>query len=142
MTAKHFRLLLIASVLLTAAVLVLSFVLPLPDDFLRAEQNQALGVPLWKGILVLVILIAVLLTSAFAYYGLFCLRAWAPRLALWATALAFLSYLPVLDYCLPQFGVTLLLELLGTCVGGAVLAISFSPAYKTRFQTCPPPGSQ
>ncbi|MDR2787519.1 MAG: hypothetical protein LBD06_04005 [Candidatus Accumulibacter sp.] len=139
MTVNRFRLLLSASILLTVAALVSSFVPPLPDDFLRAEQNQVVDFPFWRGVLAAVILIVTLLASAFACYGLFCLRAWAPRLALWATALAFLSYLPVLDFCVTQFGVTFLLEFLGVCVWGAILAISFSPAYKTRFQTCPPP---
>ncbi|MDR0735752.1 MAG: hypothetical protein LBF51_02780 [Zoogloeaceae bacterium] len=139
MTANNFRLLLIASLVLGVASIVFSFVPPLPEGFLLAEQGYAYDISPWRVALILVILIAALLMLAFACYGLFRLRAWGPRLALWATVLMFLVYLPILDYCMAQFGIAILLELLNMCVWGAVLAISLSPAYKTRFQACPPP---
>jgi hypothetical protein len=137
MTANNFRLLLIASLVLTVAGLVCSLV-PLPEDFSLAEQSHVDNISIWRWALDVLILMVALVVSAFAYYGLFCLRAWAPRLALWATALTFLTYLPILDYCVAQFAFTLLLEFLGTCIWGVILAVSLSPAYKTQFQTMIP----
>ncbi|MDR3157584.1 MAG: hypothetical protein LBU11_00935 [Zoogloeaceae bacterium] len=135
MTANHFRFLLIASIMTMVAGMVYDIVFPLPADFLLAMENQdkqIISSSPWKLVLLGVLSIFLIVAIIFSYYGLFRLRAWAPRLAFWASALSFLVY--PFHGCFAQSGVTSLFYTLSVLIWGAVLAISLSPAYKARFQ--------
>ncbi len=133
MSSKHFRLLLIASLIfgLVGAFFDVMFPSAIPEALSDAQEahDAKLSMPtlIYLGLGALISVI----TSVTAFIGLYIFRPWAPRLAIIATALTMLIY--------PALGVSLFsgwaasLNEISSILWGVVLAMVYFSPLKERF---------
>jgi hypothetical protein len=135
-TVLHFRLLLIASLILGLIGGGIDFVYPglLPQVFQQAQKTHDATISITHMQLLLIMTIAVILTTAASYYGLYRFRPWAPRLSLISSVLGL--FLALFFGAYAQSGLASATSYLSCYMWGAVLALAYSTPFSTQFQRC------
>lgn len=106
------------------------------SDAQHAEEMKKLhGASLPASLGWLVLLIVFLLSFVSGAVGLYLLKPWAPRIALFSTVLGYLS-MPILPY-VTQSGLAYSANALSGTMWGAVLALAFLTPFNAHFKRPP-----
>ena len=134
MTVRHFRLLVVASLVLgvLGGFIDLSFPGLLPDGFHRAQEANDSAVSGLRLALLGLLGAATLFVLLACSYGLYMLRPWAPRLSLLATVLGLL--LVLISGAYAQSGLAIAVSYLASYSWGAVVLVAFLPPFSEQFR--------
>lgn len=133
-TVRNFRVLLIASLLVAILGGTIDLVFPdlLAEAFHQAMEAEALAISMPRVFLLGALGVVLLITTLAAYYGLYMLRPWAPKLSLLITVLA-LPFV-ALAGAAAQSGYAAAALYLSAYCWGAVLLLAFLPPFSNQFQ--------
>lgn len=134
MTVRHFRLLLTASLLISifAGCLDLLFPALLPESIRQAAEAESLLISTPRVIAMGILATVLVALMVVVYYGLYRLRPWAPKWALWSTILSF--PLVIFGDTVIQSGFASVALYVASYCWGAVLTLVFLPPFSHQFK--------
>jgi urea transporter len=132
-TPSLFRKLLLLSIICAAMGGLLDIVLPnlIPASLYQAQEEVEQAASHTEFIVLLLIGIPIIIVNIISVVGLFRFRPWAPRIAIIATLLSFMSY-PLLGYSLSSGWAKALIDF-STMLWGVVLTLTYCSPIRKRF---------
>ena len=140
MSRTHFRLLIIASVVVGLVGSFVDLLVPtlVPDAYQAAQKTEEDSMSLTRLLAALAVALPGLSFYFASVYGLYRFRSWAPRIAVVGTALILLAY-PLFG-TFAQSGVAVSLSYLASYLWGALLVLGYAPTYKMLGSSVPSDG--
>ncbi len=133
MTKHQYRVLLIASIIISFVGGGVDFVFPqlVPDAFHQAQSMLDEDMSLARILVMIGLGSVTVIVSFVSFYGLYCFRPWAPRVSLVATALTLL-FMPLAGIFV-ESGVAISLMFLSAYLWGAAVVLAHIEPFSAHF---------